>query len=65
MNQNLKTRDQVKREFEAKGRPISSWAEENGYRPCDVYRVLNNNSPCKRGNPHKIAVLLGIKSETV
>lgn len=63
MNQNLKTREQVKREFEANGNPVSDWAAQHGFAPSDVYRVLNGYSPCKRGKPHQIAVLLGIKAK--
>lgn len=65
MTQTLKTRQQVKSEFEASGTPVSDWAQEHGFVPSDVYRVLNGYSPCKRGKPHKIAVLLGIKAATV
>lgn len=55
------TPQQVKAQFHARGVPISQWADENGFRRCDVYRVLNGMSPCKRGIPHEIAVKLGIK----
>ncbi|ATE62571.1 DNA-binding protein [Thauera sinica] len=56
-----KTPQEVKDEFAAAGIPVSSWADEHGYRRSDVYRVLNGFSPCKRGIPHEIAVKLGIK----
>ena len=55
------TPQQVKAQFHAQGIPVSQWADENGYRRSDVYRVLNGFSPCKRGLPHEIAVKLGIK----
>ena len=55
------TPEQVKAQFHAKGIPISSWADENGYRRSDVYRVLNGFTACKRGLPHEIAVKLGLK----
>lgn len=56
-----KTTTQVKQEFEANGIPISQWADQNGFRRCDVYRVLNGFSACKRGIPFQIAIKLGIK----
>lgn len=52
---------QVKARFAAQGVPVSQWADENGYRRSDVYRVLNGFTPCKRGLPHEIAVKLGLK----
>ena len=58
-----KTPRQVKAEFDANGIPVAQWADENGFRRCDVYRVLNGFSPCKRGLPHQIAVALGIKPD--
>lgn len=58
-----KTPEQVKADFSARGIPISQWADSNGYRRSDVYRVINGFSPCKRGIPHEIAVKLGIKPD--
>lgn len=57
------TPQQVKDSFDAKGIPVSQWADENGFRRCDVYRVLNGFSACKRGLQHEIAVKLGIKPD--
>ena len=52
---------QVKAQFADQGIPVSQWADANGYRRNDVYRVLNGFAACKRGLPHEIAVKLGIK----
>ena len=52
---------QVKASFADQGIPVSQWADENGYRRSDVYRVLNGFSACKRGLQHEIAVKLGLK----
>lgn len=57
------TPQQVKDNFSAQGVPVSRWADENGFRRCDVYRVLNGFSACKRGLQHEIAVKLGIKPD--
>ncbi|WP_277560684.1 DNA-binding protein [Acinetobacter beijerinckii] len=61
----IKTPDQVKQDFENKGQTVSAWAEENGYAPQDVYKVLNGQAKCKRGKGHQIAVSLGIKSAPI
>ena len=58
-----KTPQQIKADFAARGIPVSQWADDNGYRRCDVYRVLNGYTACKRGLPHEIAVKLGIKPD--
>lgn len=58
-----KTPNQVKREFEASGQTVSSWAIQNGYLPQEVYKVLNGQARCLRGKGHDIAVKLGIKKE--
>lgn len=52
---------QVKASFADQGIPVSEWADQNGYRRSDVYRVLNGFTACKRGLPHEIAVKLGLK----
>jgi gp16 family phage-associated protein len=57
------TPQQVKDRFHSKGTPISEWADEHGFRRCDVYRVLNGHAACKRGIPHEIAVKLGLKPD--
>lgn len=54
---------QVKASFADQGIPVSEWADQNGYRRSDVYRVLNGFTPCKRGLPHEIAVKLGLKPD--
>lgn len=53
-----------KAQFEASGQCPAHWADANNFRRCDVYRVLNGLTPCKRGFAHEIAVRLGIKPKT-
>lgn len=55
------TPDQVKERFRAQGIPVSKWADDNGYRRSDVYRILNGFSAMQRGLQHEIAVKLGLK----
>lgn len=58
----LKTPQEVREEFNRAGKPINSWAEENGFKPSLVYEVLSGRKKCIRGQSHKIAVLLGMKN---
>jgi gp16 family phage-associated protein len=58
----LKTPEQVKAEFDAKGLSFSEWAAKNGVPLPAVYRVINGLSAGKRGSSHRAAVLLGIKA---
>ncbi|MDR3087974.1 MAG: DNA-binding protein [Azoarcus sp.] len=57
------TPEQVKAKFQAEGRSIASWAEENGYPRIEVYYILNGQRKGKWGRGHEIAVKLGIKPE--
>lgn len=58
----MKTPDQVRAEFKARGVPISQWARENGYNLNKVYRVLSGIEKGYYGKAHEIAVKLGIKA---
>lgn len=49
-------------EFARNGVSISAWAVANGFTRSLVYEVLAGRKKCLRGNSHKIAVLLGIKT---
>jgi len=57
----IKTPCEVKAEFARKGKSISSWAKENGFVKGTVFSILNGNRPCRIGESHKIAVMLGLK----
>ncbi len=54
---------QVKDRFIERGMPVSEWADQNGFRRCDVYVVLSGQTPARRGIRHQIAVALGIKPD--
>ena len=60
MNQ-LKTIEQVKKEFNFRGESIAGWARKKGVNLESVKKVIAGKSKCNRGEAHKIAVLLGIK----
>ena len=59
---NVKTPEQAKSEFEARGESFADWAREHGYDRLYVYRVLNGTIKAKRGIGHEIAVKLGLKA---
>lgn len=58
----MKSPKQVKAEFLARGEAVGQWADQHGFRRDVVYRVLGERTPCHRGEPHRIAVALGIKA---
>lgn len=45
------------------GKTIRQWAEEHGYPPVAVYRVLNGVDKANFGRAHEIAVATGIKTD--
>lgn len=57
------TPQQVKSAFHARGESLGDWADKNGFARDVVYRVINNRSACLRGQPHQVAVALGIKPD--
>lgn len=62
---NLRSREQVRDEFFKQGVSIADWARAHGFKYSQVIDVLRADRPCRRGNSHKIAVLLGIKSGAI
>lgn len=56
-----KTPSQVRAEFDHKGISLAGWARDNGFGRSLVYAVVSGHKKCKRGQSHKIAVLLGMK----
>ena len=46
----------------SQGKTINQWAEENGFPPLAVYRVLNGVEKAHFGRAHDIAIAAGIKS---
>jgi len=58
----IKTQEQVKKEFSEAGLSIRQWSIDNGFAPSLVYRVLSVKKIPLRGESHNIAVLLGIKN---
>jgi gp16 family phage-associated protein len=50
-----------KSRLRSQGKTIRQWAEENGFPPTSVYRVLNGVDKANFGRAHDIAVKAGIK----
>jgi gp16 family phage-associated protein len=63
--QQVKTPEEVKREFEERGQSIAEWSRKNNLSVFTVYRVLKCASAAKRGESHRAAVLLGLKQGVV
>jgi gp16 family phage-associated protein len=61
------TPQQRKQQFINHGETVTEWAKKNGFDPkkdlAAVYRVLNGQSPARRGKHHEIAVKLGLKPD--
>ncbi len=61
----LKTAEQVKAEYRAKGITISSIARQQGWTPQEVYKVLNGQYKGNFGKAHDIAVFFGLKAKPI
>jgi gp16 family phage-associated protein len=57
------TPQQRKQKFIDRGESVEAWAKQHGFERTAVYRVLNGQSPARRGNTHAIAVKLGLKPD--
>ena len=53
----------IRNEFKDAGVSITEWARGQGFAPALVYSVLNGKNRASRGQSHKIAIRLGLKSE--
>ncbi len=57
-----RTREEALAWFDASGTPVSSWAQANGFAPSVVYALLAGRTKGRRGEAHRAAVALGLKS---
>lgn len=60
-----KTADQVRAEFNRLGVSMAAWARQHQVGRSLLYEVLAGRKKCKRGDSHKIAVLLGLKTGSI
>lgn len=61
----MKTRDQVREEFDRQGLSISEWARKHRVSRSTTYQVLRGDKKGRRGESHKVAVLLGLKAGVI
>lgn len=54
--------NRVRLGFFERGETIAAWSREHGFEPDAVYQVISGRTLAVRGNAHRIAVALGIKS---
>ena len=54
-------REAAKRRIHNQGKTLNQWAQENGFRPIEVYRLLDGTLKGRNGTSHNVAVALGIK----
>jgi len=59
----VKTPEQVRQEFIAHGINLSEWAREHNVSRFTVIDLLRGKRVGRRGESHKVAVMLGIKED--
>ncbi|MCD5983878.1 MULTISPECIES: DNA-binding protein [Pseudomonas] len=57
----IRTAAQAKAWLEQQGKSVQEFARENSIDPATTYQVLAGRKKGKRGEAHKVAVLLGMK----
>ncbi|MFM0526950.1 DNA-binding protein [Paraburkholderia strydomiana] len=57
-----RTREEVRNAFASHGVTVVEWARAHGFNPDSVYAVLLGRTRGTRGEAHRIAVALGLKS---
>ena len=60
--QKLLTVEQAREQLDARGESVAEFARRNKLKSRAVYGVLYGNNKGRRGDAHKAAVALGIKS---
>ena len=61
----LRSPDEIRKELAYRGISISEWARDMGFSPGLVHQVLAGRLKCVRGQAHKVAVVLGLKSGSI
>lgn len=56
-----RTRHDARKELDRKGISVAEWARRNGVDLRTTYQVLYGTKKGRRGEAHRVAVLLGIK----
>lgn len=58
------TLDQVKKKFDKEGKTLKQFAEEHSLNYRTVICVMNGVNKGRRGEAHRVAVALGLKSDS-
>ncbi|MCF5602310.1 DNA-binding protein [Pseudomonas syringae] len=61
----IRTAAQAKAWLEQQGKSVQQFARENSIDPATTYQVLAGRKKGRRGEAHKVAVLLGMKIGTI
>jgi gp16 family phage-associated protein len=61
----LLSREEAREKFEREGVSYAEWARKHGVSRFLVATILNEGRACRRGQSHKIAVMLGIKDGVI
>ena len=59
----IKTKEQVRKEFEQTNMTLSEWSLRHNFSRDLVYRILNTNRLPQRGESKRIAIALGLIPE--
>lgn len=57
----IRTAAQAKAWLDQQGKSVQQFARENNVDPATTYQVLSGRKKGRRGEAHKVAVLLGMK----
>ncbi|HEY0288018.1 MAG TPA: DNA-binding protein [Pseudomonas sp.] len=57
----IRTAAQAKAWLEQQGKSVQEFARENNVDPATTYQILSGRKKGRRGEAHKVAVLLGMK----
>lgn len=61
----IRTAAQAKAWLEHQGKSVQAFAREHGVDPATTYQVLSGRKKGRRGEAHKVAVLLGMKDGVI
>lgn len=61
----IRTREQVRLDFDRQGISLALWARSHGYTEYQVSDVLRGKAQGRRGISHNVAVELGLKEGSV
>ncbi|ELS42675.1 DNA-binding protein [Pseudomonas syringae] len=61
----IRTAAQAKAWLDRQGKSVQEFARENSIDPATTYQVLAGRKKGRRGEAHKVAVLLGMKIGTI